>query len=680
MALLLLSVGVAQADEGLWTFDDFPRATVQATYGFEPSPEWLDHVRLASVRLAGGCSGSFVSPEGLVMTNHHCAHSCIEQLSTAEKDFVASGFYAKTGAAEAHCPEIEVNQLVGITDVTSRMSAATGNLSGAAFAEVQRAEMSRIENECAEGADVRCDVVTLYHGGHYDLYKYRRYQDVRLVFAPEFSIAFFGGDPDNFEFPRYDLDVAFLRVYDKGRPAKVEHYFKWSDAGAKKGDLTFVSGHPGSTSRLLTIAQLEDERDLELPDRLISQAELRGMLTEFQRRGPEQKRISNSMLFYVENSLKALRGRFDALTSRVAFAAKKAREADLRAQVAAREDLKGAYGDAWDQIARAQEEFRSIRVPFRYLEQGRAFRSKLFEQARTLVRAADELQKPNEKRLREFAASNLPAIEQDVDSTAPIHPELEIATLTFSLTKFREALGPDDPLVKKVLGTASPEDLAKALVQGSRLAEPKIRRALFDGGRAAVEASDDAMIRFARRIDGDARAVRSRYEDGIEPILIQGSERIARAQFALRGFADYPDATFTLRLSFGKVEGWKENGNTVEPITTMRGAFDRQTGRPPFDLPASWLKARERLALDTPFNLVTDNDIIGGNSGSPMIDRNARIVGLVFDGNIHSLGGDYWFEDATNRTVAVHSAALLEALDKIYEARRLVDELARARR
>jgi hypothetical protein len=518
-------------------------------------------------------------------------------------------------------------------------------------------------------------VVPLYHGGLYHLYKYRRFQDVRLVFAPEAAIAHFGGDPDNFMFPRYALDVSFLRIYEDGKPARTDDHLGWSPSGAKEGDLAFVAGNPGTTSRLFTVAELEYERDVAIPRRLLRLAEMRGMYTQFQERGPEQKRISRNILLAVENSLKGLRGRFDALLNKDLFASKVAQEHAFRAKVEADPSMKAGYGGAWDAIARAKQEQRKIQRRYVAIETGGGLGSSLMEFAKTLVRASEELPKADEKRLREYADSKLPAVEQKLFSAAPIYDELEILNLEFSLTKLREELGPDDPLVKKVLGKESPRGLAKALVGGTHLKEVAVRRQLFEGGKKAVEASDDPMIRLARVIDPDARAVRKTYDDQIESVLKKNDELIARAHFAIYGTDTYPDATFTLRLSYGRVRGFPQNGNQVAPLTRMTGLFDRNTGEEPFDLPASWLAARDSLDLDAPMNLCTDNDIIGGNSGSPVIDREGRVTGLIFDGNIDSLGGDYWFDESVNRAVAVHSSALTEALEKVYGAGRILDEI-----
>jgi hypothetical protein len=522
-------------------------------------------------------------------------------------------------------------------------------------------------------------VVTLYQGGKYNLYKYRRFQDVRLVFAPEHAIAFFGGDPDNFEFPRYDLDLSFLRVYDGAKPVskpvKTEHYFKWSQSGVKEGDLTFVSGHPGGTSRGLTVAELEYRRDVMLPRLIATYAELRGMLAEFQNRGPEQKRISNNMLFGVENMLKVMKGRQEALVNKEFFAQKVAVEQELRKKVESDPEMKKKYGAAWEEIARAQAHLANIRKDLAYMEQGSGFSSQLFSIARHLVRASEELPRENPQRLREYTDAALPQLKAQLLSKAPIYPELEIARLTFSLTKLREELGAAHPFVKKVLGKESPRTLATRVIKGSKLADPKVREALFKGGKAAIAASKDPMIQLAALVDPDARSIRKEYEEQVEAVIRKNGELVAKAKFDVYGTGIYPDATFSLRLSYGAVKGYLEDGKQVQPLTVMGGAYERHTGEEPFALPASWLKSQKVLNLGTPMNFVSTNDIIGGNSGSPVINKDAEVVGLIFDGNIQSLGGDYGFDESVNRAVSVHSEAIIEALTKVYGTTRILEEL-----
>ena len=661
------------ADEGMWPPNAFPSAEVGKKYGFAPDQPWLDHVQLASARLAQGCSASFVSREGLVMTNHHCAHGCIEQLSSPKRDLVANGYFARTQADELRCPALEVNQLVSIEDVSQRMAAALAGKSGAAYSETKKAEHAKLEKACATSDAVRYDVVELYQGARQYLYKYQRFQDVRLVFAPELAAAFFGGDPDNFNFPRYVLDVAFLRIYEGDKPAPREHFFPFSQNGAQEGELTFTSGHPGHTSRELTVAELLFERRVRLPRRLGMLSEMRGELTEFGRRGAEQRRISKGPLFGVENSIKALRGRQQALLDDRLIPSKKKAESALRARLA--KDKRPGFATAYASVDKAVATMGEIFDNYDLLERGLAFPGDLFGYARALVRAADELPKANETRLPEFTDAAQPALKQGLFSPAPVHPELEVLQLTFGLTKLREILGPDDPVVKKLLGKKSPAKLAFELVRGTTLGTPAARKKLFEGGKAAIDASRDPLIAFAKLVDPDARAVRKRYEDEVESALSKAHEAIAAVRFEAYGTSVYPDATFTLRFSYGAVRGWVERGKSVPPFTVFGGAFERATGEEPFALPKSWLDAKPKLNLETRLNFVSTNDIIGGNSGSPVINRNAEIVGLIFDGNIHSLGGEYGFDEKLNRAVSVHSSAILEALKVIYGASRLADEL-----
>jgi hypothetical protein len=675
LLLAILFSPALLAVEGMWTLDRLPAAELKKQYGFAPDPAWADRVMRGSVRLAGGCSGSFVSKDGLVMTNHHCANECIQQLSTAKKDYIRDGFLAKTRAQEIACPTVEVNRLEQITDVTARVNQATKGKSGKDYSAAQKGEKSKIEAECvgSQSDTIRCDVVELYHGGRYDLYRYRRFQDVRLVFAPEKDIAFFGGDPDNFNFPRYDLDLSLLRAYENGQPAQVKDYFPFSAAGAEDGELTMITGHPGSTERQLTLAQLERLRDVDMPSRLVRLAEIRGLLNRYAAAGGEPARVSQDDLFGVENAFKAIWGEFQALLDPAVFKRKRDEEQALRGYARGRPKLGAAA--AWDEIAKAQAVYRNIQERWRMIEAPRAFWSEHFGIARALVRGAEERGKPNPERLREYTESALPSLTQQLFSPAPIYPDYEKVKLGWSLTKMREILGADDPFVKMVLGTAAPDALAARWIDRTKLAEVGVRKKLWEGGAEAIAKSDDPFIELARKVDAEARALRKRYEDEVEAVEKENAERTARVRFAKEGIGVYPDATFTLRLSYGELKGWVEKEKPVTPFTTLEGAFNRHTGAWPFNLPKSWLNAKSRLNLTQRFNFVTTNDIIGGNSGSPVINRKAEIVGLVFDGNIHSLGGAFWFDERLNRAVAVHSGAILEALRTVYRADALVSEL-----
>lgn len=528
-----------------------------------------------------------------------------------------------------------------------------------------------------------CEVVSLYHGGLYELYRYQRYSEVRLVFAPEEDIAFFGGDPDNFNFPRFDLDVTFLRAYEGGKPARTPDHLRFSSAGLRPNDFTVTSGNPGSTERLLTTRQLEDRRDHGLLEDLLGLARYRGFLSEYGARGPEARRVSNSELFGVENGFKALRGEQRALLNRDFFATLEAKEHALMARVQKDPALRAKYGEAWQRIEEAQEKLAAIDLELRWIE-GLGSRplwakTSLFSWARTLVRAAEELSKPNEERLEEFSVARLPGVEKRLLAERPLDMPFEIAKLTFGLVALREELGTDHPFVKQVLGKSSPEELAISLIKGTKLGAVAERRRLWQGGKSAISSSTDPMIRLALALDPEARRLRARYENEVESVLTKNSELVAQARFAVYGMSSYPDATFTPRLSFGTVRGWREQGKLVPAFTTLGGAFERATGRFPYALPASWLDKQKQLDLTTPFNFVTDNDIVGGNSGSPVIDRKGELVGLVFDGNIHSLGGTYGYDIARNRMVAVDVRAITHALDVIYGAKRLSAELTEVR-
>ncbi|SFF50802.1 dipeptidyl-peptidase 7. Serine peptidase. MEROPS family S46 [Fontimonas thermophila] len=669
--LLAVVAGPLSAAEGMWTLDNLPRAALKERYDFTPDAQWVDHVMKASVRLASGCSGSFVSANGLVLTNAHCVLDCVQALSGPQSDYVNRGFIAHRREAERQCPSEELNQLEAISDVTERVRKATAGLSGQAFIDARNAETARIESECvgAAAATRRCDVVELYGGGLYHLYRYRRYADVRLVFAPEYRIGFFGGDPDNFNFPRYNLDMGLLRVYEDGKPATTPQFFPIRREGAAVGELVMVTGHPGNTKRQLTVAQLERLRDADLIDLLAYYSERRALLWQYGRQSAEAARQAQSDLTYTENSLKVIRGQLDALLEPALLAHKRMEEERLR-------QIAGALQpDPWAAIAQAQQVYRTLRRPYTLLENRRGFYSEHFRIARHLVRAAEERTKPNHERLPEYQDAALPRLQQTLLSPEPIYPAYEKTKLAWSLTKLREQLGVDDPLVKLVLGNESPEVLAAKLVDGTRLSDPAERRRLWEGGFEAISASTDPFIQLARAIDAPSRELRKRYESEVEAVENKQAATIARVRFAHDGMQVYPDATFTLRLSYGEVRGWQEDGRTIPPFTTFAGLFQRATGTDPFALPESWLKAQTRLDGQTPFNFVTTNDIIGGNSGSPIIDRAGRIVGLAFDGNIHSLGGSFWYDEARNRCVGVHSAAMIEALDKVYGAKALLREL-----
>jgi len=671
----VLWASLAVAEEGMWTFDAFPAEAVKKAHGFQPDAAWLEKVRLSSVRLAGGCSASFVSPRGLVMTNHHCVRSCIQQLSTSRNDLLGNGFYARTGAQERQCPGVEANQLVETRDVTSRVAAATQGKKDADYAQAFKREQTAIEAECARSAEDRCDLVSLFEGARYHLYRYRRFQDVRLVFAPEFQMAAFGGYPDNFNFPRYGFDAAFLRIYEQGQPVASPNFFPWSTKGASEGELVFSSGHPGGTERKLSVADLEAQRDVEVPWSLLLLSEQRAVLRELLRHKPGLAPVVQARLRSIENSHKALIGRHEALSEPGFFTRRREEEARLRQLIRLRFDDWEATLAAFDQVAQALQDYHGFRLEHRLLESADAFNSELFGLARELLRSSRERQKPNPERLREYTDAAWPFTVHKLLAERPVSLPLEEALLINSLEKLREKLGADHPAVTRILGEETPEQLARRVLYGTRLGDDRVRKKLMEGGVAAVEASNDPMLQLARRVDPLARLVRTRFQERVEPVLKQGRERIAQAKIQAEGLDSYPDATFTLRLSYGQVKGWKGPIGEVPAFTTFQGAREHATGKYPFELAATWRRGLSRVPPETPLNLVTTNDIIGGNSGSPLINRQAEIVGLIFDGNLPSLGGRFYYDPAENRAVAVDARGLLAGLEHLYRAQRLVDEL-----
>ena len=670
----LVFAQAAQAEEGMWTFDNFPSKTVGTKYGFTPSQDWLDHVRLSSLRIAGGCSASFISPEGLVMTNHHCVVGCVEQISTPEQNLEENGYSAKTPAEEKKCPDFELDQLVEIRDVSKDVQGAMAGKTGDEANKALHAKEAELQQSCGSDRSVRCDVVSLYHGGVYDLYRYKRYNDVRLVFAPEFSVAQFGGDPDNFNFPRFDYDIGVLRAYEGDKPAITKDYLHWSANGTKDGDLVFVSGNPGGTFRELTEAQLAFERDVLYPNRIPEISERRGELEAFIARGPQQAREASDDLFFLENGFKVYFGRQQALLDPQFFGTKVKEEQHLRAATAADAKL-AAYLPAWDEIAQVQQ-VRSQLFVRNSLLNGSTFRSGLLGDAVTLVRAASERTKPNRERLPGYTDQALVNVQQQLSAAAPVYKDLEELSLALSFTVIRRDLGTDDAFVRKMLGKDSPEQLAHKLVSGTHLEDPKVREELYKGGQSAIDASTDPMIRFAASLNDELLAVRKNYEARVDAPTREAAEKIAKARFAVYGTSVDPDATFTLRLSYGTVKGFDNaEGKWVEPYTNIGGLFERATGADPYKLPESWLRAKSSLNLSLPMNLSTTNDTTGGNSGSPLIDKDANVVGLLFDGNIFSLGGDYGYDAAKNRSVCVDSRALLEGMRRVYHLDRIVDEI-----
>ena len=671
---LWIALGVCRAlsaDEGMWLFNELPGEHLKTKYGFEPTEPWARHVMLSSVRFNSGGSASFVSSTGLVLTNHHVGADTLHKISTPEHNYYRDGFYAKTPAEEIKAPDLELNRLVAIEDVTERVGAAVkSEMSAAEAFAARRAVMSEIEKESLDRTGLRSDVVTLYGGARYHLYRYKKYTDVRLVWAPESAIAFFGGDADNFEYPRYCLDVCLFRVYEDDQPAKIEHFLKVSPKGAADGELVFVPGNPGRTQRIFTTAALKYQRDRYVPFVLNFLRRREILYQQFELEGEEQKRRVRDDLFGTQNARKAYTGMAQGLQDPSFFARKEAEEAALRAKVESDPDLK-KYADAWKIIEEVQARRSEL------LEQTPSFAGRHYRIAETLVFMAAEDQKPNSERLREYRESARASLEQQLFSPAPIHPNLEQAKLADSLSLFAERRGGDHPLVEQVLDGKGPQARAAELVGGTELAEVAVRRRLAEGGQAAIDASTDPVIQLAKRMEPEARRIR-KIEDELDELERQAYSQITSAVYAVKGTGTYPDATFTLRLAFGQVKGYVDSGRPIPPWTTIEGAFeheDRHAAKDPWKLPPRWHARKDRLNLETPFNFVCTADIIGGNSGSPVINRNAELVGVIFDGNIQSLTGRYYYSDTTARAVSVHSSVILESLRRIYDAGRLVEEL-----
>jgi hypothetical protein len=672
----LATATTIRAEEGMWTFDNPPVKLLKSKYGFTPTQEWLDHIRLASVRLNDGGSGSFVSGDGLLLTNHHVARGQLQKNSTGERDYLRDGFYADTPDKEMKSPDLEVNVLVAMQNVTARVQGAAKGITAEAKAlKAREAEIAAIEKESKDKTGLRSDVVGLYQGGEYWLYQYKAYTDVRLVFAPEQQAAFYGGDPDNFTYPRYDLDMALFRVYDKdGKPLHTENFLKWSAKGAAPGELIFISGHPGSTQRQDTMAQLLVEREIREPAVIEYLKRRIAAAQGFGAQGPEQARLVGSTIFSLQNGLKVYVGRADALADKAIIAKKQAEEDDFRKKVAANPEWAKEFGDAWDTIA-ATEKKSAPRIKAMIF---RRTDSRLFTIARQIVQLVAEQKKPDGDRLPGYHDAELETLKFQLFSPAKIYASTEKLYMKTALNLAAEKLGKDDEYLQTLTQGKDTEAFVNAVVDGSKLYDVDVRKALVDGGEAAVEASTDPMIVAARRTDPLAREYLRWQMDEVESVLTQAGERLGKARFLVYGKDVYPDATFTLRLSYGTVKGFPYNGTVAPPFTTFYGLYDRAasfSNEPPFDLTKKEVAGRDKLDLATPFNFVSTGDIIGGNSGSPVVNRDGELVGLIFDGNIESMAGDFVYDDERNRAVAVHSSGMMEGLRKLYGANALADEL-----
>jgi hypothetical protein len=676
--LMTVPISDLPAGEGMWLFNNPPKKLLKEKFSFDKDQAWYDHVMKSSVRFNSGGSGSFVSPHGLVLTNHHVGADALQKMSDEQHNYMRDGFYAKSPAEEKKCLDLELNVLQEIVDVTEQVNAAvTPDMKPADAFAARRSVIAKIEKESQDKTGLRSNVTTLYQGGQYHLYRFKRYTDVRLVFAPEKQIAFFGGDPDNFEYPRFDLDICLFRVYENDKPVQPEHYLTWSKGGAADNELVFVSGHPGRTNRQNTMAELDYLREFGYPFVLQRLFRMEVNLGSWSARSAENARRAEEDYFSVQNSRKARIGGLAGLLDPAIMAHKHSDEQRLHDAVAKDVGLKDA-ADAWDRIAAAEKTRRKVAVPFIMLEGGAGFNSDLFSTARTLLRVGEERPKPNGERLREFSDSNLKSLEQQLFSEKPIYEDLEIVTLTDSLTLLCEQLGVKNELVKKVLAGRSPRDRAAELVTGSKLKDVELRKKLYEGGKNAVDASDDPMIAVAKAIDEESRRLRKIMETEVDEVKRQAHAQIAKAKYAIEGDSVYPDATFTLRLSYGVVKGYEEAGKKIPFETDFAGLYERsksQGNKFPFDLPPRWIEKKDKLDLKVPLNFICTCDIIGGNSGSPVINANAEFVGIIFDGNIQSLVLDFIYTEEQARALAVHSHGIIEALRKVYEANDLADEL-----
>ncbi len=675
---LVLSLFIPiHADEGMWLFNMPPSSLLKAKYNFNITTEWLKHVQLASVRF-GGASGSFVSPDGLVLTNHHVGQGAIQNLSTKDRDLMKTGFYARTRAEELKAPGLELMVLQEIEDVTTKvLGAETSNMTAVQAAAAKDKVIAALEKESSEKTGLRSTVVNLYSGSMFHLYKYKVYTDVRLVFAVEYAAAFFGGDPDNFTYPRYDLDISLFRIYENDKPMNSKHYLKWDAAGVKEGDLVFASGQPGSTGRLLTLAQMEFLRDVSYPYTISNYERRRALLKEFSSRGPEYARQAQGPLFGIENSLKATIGYQSGLLDKKLMEKKAKEEQALRGAVKKDPALDNEFSKAWGELADSQKKFASFFKAYRFFEGGAGFSTGYFNTARTLVRLAMEKGKPNDERLREYRDASLPSISRRMLAVTPIYDELEIFNLTDSLIQLQKELG-NYQEVKWLFAGKLAEDVAKDLVTGTKLRDVEVRKKYLDSELDAVYLSDDPMIKLALLVDPISRGLRKKYETEVGSVETRNGALIARALFKLKGTSIPPDATSTLRLSFGAVKTYMESGKKIPFATTFRGLYDKAAkfkNKPPYELSPSFIKNKAQLKLNTPLNFIATCDSIGGNSGSPVINRKGEFSGVLFDGNIQSLPARFVYSDQQNRSVMVHSQGIIEALLKIYNAKPLVDEL-----
>lgn len=674
----LVSPGALRSEEGMWTFDNLPLKQMQATYGFAPDQAWLDHLRLSVVRFPGA-TGSFISQDGLVITNHHVGRGWTQRVSDKDHDYVKHGYVAQTRAQELKVPGLELYTLMTMDNVTDRVNQAVKP--GMPEKEALKAReqvLETIKDEMQKKSGLRCEEVSLYQGGEWWIYSYRIHRDVRLVMAPETQLGAFGGDPDNFTYPRHGLDMTFFRVYENDKPYTPPHYLRWAKAGLKAGDLTLVTGHPGGTDRQMTYAQMVFARDIGLPQTLETLTSRKAMYQAYGQRSPEHARQVNDRIFGIENGYKALAGELRGLKNSEAMARIEAAEKAFQAKVASDPKLNASAGASWQKIEKAVQTSRRFSKESRFVG---TCGSGLLANALRILRITDEELKPANLRLPEYSEASLPEAKRRLTVPAPYFPELELHQFIHGLKEAATGLGANHPFVKAMLGGKTPEEVAKAAVEGSKLQDPNLRKQLLEGGKKAVDASQDPMILLARKLDPMGRKLRKQLEDEVASVTSEHSARIAKARFQVYGKSVYPDATFTLRLTYGAVEGYPANGTFMQPFTTFAGLYDRAWGQGPeafngaWALPQRWLERRDKLDLSTPLNFVHTVDTIGGNSGSPVVNKAGEFTGILHDGNTEGLSGNYYFEPKVNRSISLDARAIVESLGKIYDANDLVKEI-----
>ena len=688
--LVIVACFSARADEGMWLFNAVPEERLSRDVGFVPSHTWLNHLQRSAVRFNSGGSGAFVSPNGLVLTNHHVAASSLQKLSTPERNLARDGFLSRSHEEEIRCLDLELNVLRSIEDVTARVEEAVAGAGSSSDAlAARRAALAAIEQESFVNTGLRSDVVTLFGGGRYHLYRYKRYTDVRLVFAPERQIAFFGGDADNFEFPRHCLDICFFRVYEKGKPLSSKSFLPFAENDVKHNDAVFVAGHPGHTDRGKTIAEIRSMRGRSLPFLLEWLNRREVLLQSYAEEGHVEQQRSMQDLFSVQNSRKSRGGLLSALLRPDIFKRLEKAEDTLRS-----EWKEQGQESPWEKIQRAQQAIDAVAVRYNLLEGAMGFRSRFFSNARTLLRLATESEKPDGERLREYRDAARFSLKLRLFSDQPLYDDYETLGLADSLTFLVKQLGIDDPLVQDVLNGQSPADRARELVAGTTLGKrgvgnvkllPDHRKEVYDGGFAAIDSSDDTMIALAKQIDNESRRLRKIVEENTE-IKKQAHAELTRLRLRAASAAFAPDATFTLRLAYGKVQGVAGRASELRPWTTTSDLFskvDQEEGRVPFDLPESWQAARDALTdldlLSTPLNFLSTADIIGGNSGSPVVNVASELVGVIFDGNQDSLVLDIAYDSDRARAISVSVGAIMKSLEHVYHAEGLVAELQEAR-